>query len=96
MSTGKMLLGLLTGIAAGSMMGVLFAPDKGSSTRKKINKKSNDYLHEAGAKFNKMVDSVSRKYDNMKDDVSRNSNNGNDGVDSKYQTTANKFSSSQK
>jgi len=40
MSTGKVLLGVLAGIAVGATLGILFAPDKGSTTRKKFPKKA--------------------------------------------------------
>ncbi|MFO7670164.1 MAG: YtxH domain-containing protein [Bacteroidales bacterium] len=38
-STTKALLGFLAGAAAGTITGVLFAPDKGTKTRKKIKNK---------------------------------------------------------
>ena len=39
MGNGKILLGVLAGAAAGATLGILFAPKKGSVTRKKIIKK---------------------------------------------------------
>lgn len=41
MSTGKALLGVLAGIAAGTVIGIMLAP-KGDRTRKNISKKSED------------------------------------------------------
>ena len=39
MKNGKVLLGVLAGIAAGALIGVLLAPEKGSDMRKNISKK---------------------------------------------------------
>lgn len=39
-NAGKILLGITTFITAGAILGVLYAPDKGAETRKKILKKS--------------------------------------------------------
>lgn len=44
MKNGKVLLSVLSGISAGAALGILFAPDKGSSTRKNIVRQSDQYL----------------------------------------------------
>lgn len=42
MSKDKFITGLLLGAAAGAVAGILFAPDKGIETRKKIAKQAED------------------------------------------------------
>ncbi len=81
MSTGKVLLGLLAGIATGATLGILFAPDKGSTTRRKITQKGEDYVEELEDKFNDMVKGISRKFDAMKGEVSHMAENGRAKVD---------------
>lgn len=71
MSAGKVFLGLLAGVAAGALLGVLFAPDKGSVTRKKIVKKSEDYAEGLTEKFNEFIDTVSEKFDSVKEEVEK-------------------------
>lgn len=40
--SSKILVGFLAGAAVGALAGILFAPDKGSNTRRKIADKSGD------------------------------------------------------
>lgn len=70
MSSGKILLGVLAGAATGALLGVLFAPDKGSATRGNITKKSEDIVDSVKDKFNDLMDTVSEKYVEVKDKVS--------------------------
>src|SRR5207253_10542144 len=62
MKSGKVLLGVLAGVASGALLGILFAPEKGSKTRKKILSKGQDYADELKEKFDVLVDNVSEKY----------------------------------
>jgi len=66
MSSGKVLLGVLAGVAAGALIGILFAPDKGSETRKKIVEKGEDYVDGLKEKVNELIDEVSKKVDSAK------------------------------
>ena len=58
MSKQKLLAGILLGAAAGAVLGILFAPDKGSETRRKIADKKNDLTNKMKDSFNDFVDGV--------------------------------------
>lgn len=51
MNTSKVLLGVLGGVAAGAIAGILFAPAKGCKTRKRIMNKGKDYADDLKEKF---------------------------------------------
>lgn len=63
MNSGKVLLGVLAGVAAGAMIGILFAPEKGSKTRKNIMDKGEDYFDDIKEKFSEFINSLSDKYE---------------------------------
>jgi gas vesicle protein len=77
MNSGKVILGALAGLAAGALIGVLFAPDKGSESRHKIVKKGEDYLDSVKNKFNSLLDTISGKYNGGRVDVADSGVNGN-------------------
>ena len=70
MSKGKVMIGILSGMAAGAALGVLFAPDKGKVTRKKISRKTEDYTESVKEKFNEFMDEINDKFDEVKHEVS--------------------------
>ena len=69
--SGKVLLGVLAGVAAGAVLGILFAPDKGSVTRRKIVDTGEDYADTVKEKFNEFVDTMSEKFEKVKDEVEK-------------------------
>ena len=69
MNNGKILLGVLAGVAAGATLGILFAPDSGTNTRKKIMKKGEDYAGNLKGKLNGVVESLNEEVDMFKDEI---------------------------
>ena len=69
MSSGKVVLGMLAGLAAGAMLGILFAPDKGTETRRKITEKGEDYLDDMKDKVNDLMDDLHEQVDSAKEKV---------------------------
>ncbi len=69
MNSGKVVLGVLAGLATGAFLGILFAPDKGVNTRKKIMSKGEDLTDDLRGKFNDFLDQMERKYSDVKDNA---------------------------
>jgi gas vesicle protein len=73
MSKTNVLLGLLAGVSAGAVLGILFAPEKGSLTRKQLAKKGEDYAEGLTGgltdKFNEFIDTLGEKINYAKDEV---------------------------
>lgn len=76
MSVAKIITGLMIGAAAGAILGVLFAPDRGSETRRKISEKGNDLADALKNKFNDFVDSVTDKFQGAKEEATNMANKG--------------------
>ena len=75
-NTSKILLGVLAGAAAGAILGVLMAPDKGSATRKKLAKQGEDYADAIKDKLDEILDGVTEKINNVKDEALAIRSNG--------------------
>jgi len=71
MSNVKLLSGVLLGAAAGAVLGILLAPEKGSETRKKLSQKGADLTESLKSTFNDFVDRIGEKYDDVKSDADR-------------------------
>jgi gas vesicle protein len=71
MSSGKVLLGVLAGVSVGATLGILFAPDKGTNTRRKISRKGDEYAQELEEKFNDFVAGLTDKFEDKKNEAAR-------------------------
>ena len=56
---------VLVGFTAGLLVGILFAPGKGSDTRDGLARKGRDLKN----KFNDMVDSISEKFETVQEEA---------------------------
>lgn len=66
---GKFLAGLIGGAAVGAALGVLFAPDKGDRTRRKIAKTSRDIKNGIKDKIQHFVDSAEEFVEDLRDEA---------------------------
>lgn len=69
MSKGKVVMGVLAGAAFGAVLGILFAPDKGSSTRKKIIRKRDDLIEESEEKFNDIINGLIQQFGKVNEEA---------------------------
>lgn len=66
-SFGKCMVAFLSGAALGVTIGILYAPDKGERTRKKIVKKSKDFKDAVTDRLEDLVESAEEIVDELKD-----------------------------
>ncbi|MFM2424829.1 MAG: hypothetical protein RL747_373 [Bacteroidota bacterium] len=78
MDTGKVVLGVFAGMAAGALLGVLFAPDKGSVTRKRIAKRGSDAMDDIKGKYDEILQNLTDKLEEVKEEASNLFENGKD------------------
>ncbi len=70
MSTSKVLLGVVVGLAAGAMAGILMAPDSGTNTRKKLSSQGQGMVDDLKGKFNDFLDGFMNHIETVKEDAS--------------------------
>lgn len=88
MSTGK----FLTGLAAGLVLGILFAPDSGDETRKKLAQKGNDLKDSISSKLNSLGNEAGNQFDNAKNKASELLDKGKDKMGAMKTGAQNSFS----
>ena len=69
-TSGKILAAVAAGIAAGAVLGILFAPDKGTETRRKISEQGKKIADGVKMKFNKGKE----KFNDLKESIGQKMN----------------------
>jgi gas vesicle protein len=67
----KIAYSLLAGIAVGTIVGILVAPDEGKKTQRKLLKKGRDFTDDLKDKFEDLVDSIKHQVDSTSDYISK-------------------------
>jgi gas vesicle protein len=78
MKNSNLVLGLLGGIAAGTVLGILFAPAKGSETRKIIADKGSELNDNLKDSVCKLSDKITQTITELKNDSQKMFGNAND------------------
>jgi gas vesicle protein len=75
-NSGKLIGALLLGAAVGGALGILFAPDKGSETRKKLSAKGDDLTDDLKERFNEFLKGIKKEADSVNEKVKGAVDNG--------------------
>jgi len=64
-NTTKLIIAFASGLATGALLGILFAPDKGENTRKKLSFELEKYL----AQLNELITGTKKNADNSAEEA---------------------------
>jgi gas vesicle protein len=70
MNTKNLLIGIGTGLVAGAVIGILFAPHRGKVTRRKIKNQTEDYTDAVKEKFSDIVETITEKFETVSKEIS--------------------------
>ncbi len=76
-NTGKIVGAMLIGAVIGGALGILFAPNKGSETRRKLSAKGEDLTDAMKDKFNEFLEEIKVEVEAAKDKATEYMKNGN-------------------
>jgi gas vesicle protein len=71
MNTGKVVTAVLASVAVGAALGILFAPEKGSVTRRSISRRSKQFTDDITDKANEFIDNMAERFELAKDEASQ-------------------------
>ena len=66
MSSKKVMIGAAVGVAAGAVLGLLFAPAKGAMVRKRMARKVTDSAEDIQESLGEYIDSTTEEFDSVK------------------------------
>lgn len=69
MKSSKIIAGVLIGAAAGAVLGILFAPEKGKDIREKLRRKGVDLKDNLKVRINDLVDGIADEIENAKSEA---------------------------
>ncbi len=81
MNIKKVLGGVFAGVATGAVVGLLFAPHKGKSTRRRIIEKGESYIADFEEVMTNYMEMVNKKMEGMKMEINHIRTNGKAKVD---------------
>lgn len=70
-NTGKTFAAFLMGAAAGTLVGLLLAPESGNETRTKLNKTANDVLYDLEDALEASMEKVKEMADNAMEELEK-------------------------
>ncbi len=69
MSSGKVLLGLLAGFTAGTLLGTLFASNNGDAESRNHFWNNDRDVNENEEKFNQVIEDITDKFEDLKEEI---------------------------